>query len=80
MKYPCCFCLYDNYDKDKYNKSEWPNEFIVGHYNVINVPLVNAENFIFPTLHIKLGLWKQFIKYMPKDCEAFSVITSVFPK
>ena len=58
MKYPFCLCLYDNYDKDKYNKSEWPirNEFIVGNYNVINVPLVNAENFIFPTLHIKLGL------------------------
>lgn len=81
-KYPCCFCLYNNYAKDRYEVTNWPQrkEYVVGQYNVAQAPLVTHEKFIFPTLHIKLGLWKQFIKYMPKECDALHILRSLFPR
>ena len=46
---------------------------IVGEKNVIAEPLVDRSKIIFPPLHIKLGLMKQFVKALDKEyiCDAF---------
>ena len=50
--------------------------------NIINNPLVDRGRILFPPLHIKLGLIKQFTKALDKDggcftylCHAFSGLT-----
>ena len=61
-KYPCCFCLLDNYDYER----SWPmrDDFVVGEHSVQNEPLINSEDIILSALHLKLELVKQFVKYM----------------
>ncbi len=39
---------------------------VPSHKNVKNSPLVIPENVFFPSLHIKLGLMKQFVKAVDK--------------
>lgn len=81
-KYPCCFCLYDNYDYERHLKRSWPlrDDFVVGEHSVQNEPLINSEDIILPALHLKLGLVKQFVKYMNKNSPAFEAIVEMFPR
>lgn len=82
MKYPCLFCLYDNYDKNRYTIRNWNprTNFVVGQFNVVNAPLISKHLISIPTLHIKLGLLKQFVRYMNHDTLAFKNIKDLFPK
>ena len=56
------------------------HSFIPGEKNVINEPLVDRKNIIFPPLHIKLGVMKQFIKALDRDGDCFHYICSTFPR
>ena len=60
----------------------WPlrEELTPGAHNVIRQPLVQREKILFPTLHIKLGLAKQFIKTLKSDSEAIKHVQAMFPK
>ena len=81
-KYPCFLCLWDSRAKDKHwNQRTWPvrASMTVGEKNVINEPLVDREKIIFPPLHIKLGLMKQFVKALDKEGDCFQYICSAFP-
>lgn len=42
--------------------------------------LVPSENVLLPSLHIKLGLIKQFVKSMPRDGDCFRYLCYKFPK
>ena len=81
-KYSCYLCLWDsrNY-KDHYKISNWPprcqNE--VGSYNIHHENLVPADNILMPTLHIKLGVFKQFIKAC-NGGRAIEYLEDMFPK
>ena len=46
----------------------------VGEKNVIAEPLVDRSKIIFPPLHNKLGLVKQFVKALYKDGDFFKYI------
>ena len=50
----------------------------VGEKNVIAKPLVDRSSIIFPPLHIKLGLMKQFVKALNKDGDYFKYICGTF--
>ena len=81
-KYPCFLCLWDSRAKQEHwIKRVWPErtEMIVGKNNVICDPLVPREKIIFPPLHIKLGLIKQFVKALDKDGQCLKYICQVFP-
>ena len=43
----------------------------VGEENVIAEPLLDRSKIIFPPLHNKLGLVKQFVKALYKDGDIF---------
>lgn len=79
--YPCFLCLWNSRQPQKhYTQNSWPsrkNESIIftssprtvaiaNKFSVISNALVKREKIIFPPLHIKLGLFQQFMKTMVK--------------
>lgn len=80
----CCFlCEWDSRDKaNHYSKKEWPKRetLLPGQKNIVNVPLVNKEMILLPPLHIKLGLFKNFVKAMDKDGAGFRYLKEKFPR
>lgn len=81
-KYPCFLCLWDSRAKTHHwIRKEWPTRenLEVGKHNVINDPLVEREKIIFPPLHIKLGLMKQFVKALDKTGPCFAYIGRKMP-
>ena len=81
--YACFLCLWNSRADDQhYSRKQWPlrEELTPGAHNVIRQPLVLREKILLPTLHIKLGLAKQFIKAFKSDSEAFNHVQAMFPK
>lgn len=80
----CCFlCEWDSRDKaNHYVRKEWPKRGALtpGQKNVVNPPLVNSEMILLPPLHIKLGLFKNFVKAMDKDGAGFHYLKEKFPR
>ena len=66
----CFLCLWDS--RDDTNQVRKPRENLtVGRFNLKHIPPVNPENILPPSLHIKLGLMKTFVKAMNHDGAAF---------
>lgn len=76
-KYGCFLCLWNSrYKGCQYEKKNWPVR--TGHetetYNVINAPLVPMDKILLPPLHVKLGIVKNFLKFMQRanpEAQAF---------
>ena len=82
-KFPCFLCLWDSRNTSlHYKVKNWPlrSSYDVGIHNVKLAPLMDAKKVLFPALHIKLNLIKQFVKKMNPECEAFKHIHELFPK
>ena len=76
-------CLWNSRAVDQhYSRKQWPlrGELTPGAHNVICQPLVLREKIFLPTLHIKLGLAKQFVKALKSDSEPFKHVQAMFPK
>ncbi|KAK5650493.1 hypothetical protein RI129_001522 [Pyrocoelia pectoralis] len=82
-KYPCFLCMWDSRDRTHhYIQKDWPErkELVPCRAkNVINNPLVNRDKILFPPLHIKLGLIKQFTKALDKAGGCFVYLCQAFP-
>jgi len=81
-KYPCYLCMWDSRAREKHwVESNWPPRSALkpGDPNIIHEPLVDRKNIIFPPLHMKLGLIKQFIKALPTEGDCFKYLIKVFP-
>ena len=81
-KFPCHLCMWDSRAREKHwIQKEWPirETLEAGMPNIVNDPIVSREKIIFPPLHIKLGLMKQFVKALSTDGECFQHIVSAFP-
>ena len=73
-KFPCFLCLWDNRaGTEDWIKKDWPmrSELISGSLNVLTPPLVESSKIVFPALHIKLSIMKQFVKAFEKDGDCF---------
>ena len=82
-KYSCFLCLWNSRaDNQHYSRKQWPlrEELTPGAHNAIRQALVLREKILLPTLHIKLGLAKQFAKALKSDSEAFKHVQAMFPK
>ena len=80
-KYSCFLCSWNSRADDQHcSRKQWPlrEELTPGSHNVIRQPLVLREKL--PTLHIELGLAKQFVKAFNSDSEAFKHVQAMFPK
>ncbi|GFV38650.1 uncharacterized protein TNCV_4412041 [Trichonephila clavipes] len=76
-KFPCFLCEWDIRDrKQHYVKQTWPirKALIPGVKNVERQSLVDPKKILFPPLHIKLGLMKQFVKALDKEGECFKYL------
>ena len=51
----------------------------VGAFNIINRQLVSRDNIIFPPLHTKMGLMKQYVQVLKKHGDCFKYICRKFP-
>jgi len=82
-KFPCYLCHWDSRDKAAhYQRKHWPQrtEFSVGKHNIKDEPLVDPQKVLFPPLHIKLGLMKQFVTALDKESASFKYLQAFFPK
>ena len=74
--------MWDGRDRENHwTRKEWPKRDTLkaGMPNVIHEPIVSRDKIIFPPLHIKLGLMKQFVKALHLDGECFQHILRAFP-
>jgi len=73
IKYCCFLCKRDSRDKNHYVNKMWPNRTSLtpGQKNVVNPPLVLPEKIYLPSLHIKLGPMKNFVKDVDKTGRGF---------
>ena len=82
-KYCCFLCLWDSRARSEhYIKKHWPPRLLSTPVqpNIANMALVPQEKIILPPLHIKLGLFKQFVKAFNKESPVFQFLQKNFPK
>ena len=48
--------------------------------NVENQPLVEPSKILLPSMHLKLGLMKDFVKAMNQEEDAFTYLRVKFPR
>ena len=79
----CCFlCEWDSRDKkNHYIKKEWPKRVSLtpGQKNVVHPLLVLSDMITLPSLHIKLGLSKNFVRALDKNGAGFYYLKEKFP-
>jgi len=81
-KYCRFLCVWDSRDKkNHYVNKLWPKRTSLtpGEKNVVNPPLDLLEKIFLPSLHIKMGLLKNFVKGMDKVGRGFEYLRNKFP-
>ena len=81
-KFPCFICLWDSRAREEHwRQKEWPvrEQMVPGEKNIQAQPLVERSKIVFPPLHIKLGVMKQFVKALNKEGACFKYICGKFP-
>jgi len=56
------------------------HNYMMGQKNVKEISLVNPKNVCLPSLHIKLGLFKNFAKAVNCNSECFNYFKCKFPE
>ena len=83
IKYPCILCMWDGRDTAQhYEKKGWPvrQELVPCRAeNIINNSLVDRDRIVFPPLHVKFGVIKQFTKVLDKNGSCFTYLCRTFP-
>ena len=81
-KYCCFLCLWDSRAVSQhYKQKDWGSRstFVPGKHSLKENPVVDMNKVLLPSLHIKLGLMKNFVKALHKNGAAFQHFSSVFP-
>ena len=74
-KYSCFFCEWDSRARSlHYSRKDWPARKSLEQVimNVENQPLVERSKILLPSMHLKLGLIKYFVKAMNQEEAAFT--------
>ena len=79
----CCFlCLWNSRARvEHYVRKNCPiwDEIAQGKNNIKHKPLVKGDIIFWPILHIKLGLFIQFVKALDKETTGFACLAEKFP-
>ena len=64
-----------------WRQKEWPvrEQMVPGEKNIQAQPLVERSEIVFPPLHIKVGVMKQFVKALNKEGACSKYICGKFP-
>ena len=82
-KYCYFFCEWDSRARSvRYSRKDWPvKKFLEpGIMNVENQPLVELSKILLPSMHLELGLMKNFVKAMNQEEAAFTYLREKFPR
>jgi len=82
-KYCCSICEWDSRARSlHYSRKDWPpgKSLEPGIMNVENQPLVEPSKILLPSMHLKLGLMKDFVKDMNQEEDAFTYLRVKFPR
>jgi len=74
-KYCCFICEWDSRARSlHYSRKDWPDRKSLeqGTMNVQNQRLVDLSKILLPSMHLKLGLMKKFVKAMNQEEAAFT--------
>ncbi|XP_022900735.2 uncharacterized protein [Onthophagus taurus] len=80
-KYCCFLCFWDSRAREHhYKRKQWPERksHTLGEGNIKYLPLIKKENILLPPLHIKLGLFKNFVKALDIEGQAFAYLRTLF--
>jgi hypothetical protein len=81
-KFLCSLCEWNSIARSQHWKQkQWPSRVSLtpGAKNIARGSLVDPQKVLFPPLHIKLGLMKQFLKALQTDKNCFKYLRSKFP-
>ena len=76
-KYCCFICEWDSRARSlHYSRKYWPvrKSLEPGIMNVDNQPLVEPSKILLPSMHLKFGLVKNFVKAMNQEEAAFTYL------
>lgn len=82
-KYCCFLCEWDSRAKTlHYVERDWPQRksLKVGEKNVQHPALAETHKILLPSLHIKLGVMKNFVKSTDQTGSAFKYLAVKFPR
>jgi len=82
-KYCCFICEGDSTARSlHYLRKDWParKSLEPGIMNVENQPLVEPSKILLPSMHLKLGQMKNFLKAMNQEEAAFTYLWKKFPR
>ena len=82
-KFPCFIYECDCRDRESlWIKKMQPKrqEWFPGKKNILNEYLIDSQNILLTSLHIKLRLVNQFVKALDKGGKCFQYLISKFPK
>ena len=57
---------------------KYRDNFTVGEFSVENPSLIQNDHIVLPGLHLNIGIFKQFIKYLKNEA-ALLTLSTVFP-
>ncbi|ESO10333.1 hypothetical protein HELRODRAFT_183749 [Helobdella robusta] len=80
-KHMCFLCLWNSRDDaNHYLVKDWPARIdpVPGQFNILHESLVNPDKIFLPPLHIKLGIFKNFVKALPTDSKGFIYLKDKF--
>ena len=81
-KYSCFLCLWDSRDRvHHYTQQTWPSrhECTPGNKSFQFENLVEPTRIVLPTLHIKLGIFKNFVKSLDREGQPTKLLKDIFP-
>jgi len=81
-KYCCVICEWDSRARSlHYSRKDWPARKSLEPeiMNVENEPLVELSKILLPSMHLKLGLTKNFVEAMNQEEAAFTYLREKFP-
>ena len=82
-KYNCFICLWDSRARQQhYSRNNWPDRVnrTPGVQNVLHEALVPPGKVILPPLHIKLGIFKNFVKALDSEGEPMKTLKNIFSR
>ena len=79
--FSCFLCEWDSRNRENnWKRKDWPSRASLkpGSKNVLRKAFVDPEKVLLTSLHIKLGLMKQFVRVLLKEGKCFKYICNKF--
>ena len=81
-QYNCFLCQWRSRDTNQYSITGCVerDQHLPGYQNILIAPLIEKADILLPPLHVKLGLYKNFIKLLKSNQLEKERLRVLFPK